>query len=157
MEQELCLFRLKGFIINYHYTGSGNKLRNQITKYKVNESDVQHLGLGGGSGSGALLLELGVFQLDSGLAGEHGTAVGEGSSLVRLLRVQLALVVGQWQRSAVLDQLQQLWWGVLAQHAGGTAAEGSQFPGLTRLNGCAAGGGEAHVGEVCKEESVGVN
>lgn len=119
----------------------------------MNESDVQHLGLGGSSS--ALLLELGVFQLDSGLAGELGTAVGEGSSLVRLLRVQLALVIGQWQRSAVLDQFQQLWWRILAQDAGGAAAEGGQLPGLAGLNGCAAGGGEAHVGEVCKTKREG--
>lgn len=52
-----------------------------------------------------LLLEFGVFQFDSGLAGELGTAVRESGSLVGLLLVQLALVISQRQRSAVFDQL----------------------------------------------------
>lgn len=104
--------------------------------------------LDGHGGASGILLELGVLQLHSSLAGELGTAVGEGGGLVGLLRVQLALVVGQRQRSAVLDQLQQPWGRILAQHAGGAAAEGSQLPGLGGLNGRATGGGEAHAGEV---------
>lgn len=101
------------------------------------------------------LLELGVLELHSGLARELGTAVGEGGGLVRLLRVQLALVVGQWQWTTVLDQLQQLRGLVLAQHASRAAAEWSQLPGLAGLNGGATGRSEAHSGEIWKMRKMG--
>lgn len=41
-----------------------------------------------------------------------------------------------------------LWVLVLGHHAGGSAAEWSQLPGLAGLNGGATSGGKAHSGEI---------
>lgn len=93
-------------------------------------------------------LDVRVFQLYAGLAGELGAAVREGSGLVGLVRVQLALVVGQRQGSTVLNQFQQLSWVVFRNYAGGASAEWSQVPGLAGFDSGAPSRSEAHSGEI---------
>lgn len=99
-------------------------------------------------GGGFRGLDVRVFQLYAGLAGELGAAVREGSGLVGLVRVQLALVVGQRQGSAVFNQFQQLSWVVFRNYAGGASAEWSQVPGLAGFDGGAPSRSEAHSGEI---------
>lgn len=122
------------------------------------EGRAQHLSLGGRGrrilGHGGHRGDLGVLQFGALLALELGAAAGEGRGLVGLLLVELALGVGEGQRAAVLDQLQEARGLVLGDDAGGAATERCQLPGLARLDGGAFGAGEAHSGEVWKRKSV---
>ena len=93
--------------------------------------------------------DLGVLELGAVLANEFRTAVGEWRGLVSLL-AQLALGVGLGKWSAVLDELEETAAVVVGWHAGRTAAERRQVPGLFRLDGGALGRSEAHTGEVCE-------
>lgn len=58
-------------------------------------------------GLGRLFLHLRVLQFHAILARKLGAAVRERRRLVGLFGVQLALVIGQRQWSAILDQLEQ--------------------------------------------------
>lgn len=93
-------------------------------------------------------LDIGVLQLHAGFAGELRAAVREWSGLVGLVGVQLALVVGQGQWAAILNQFQQLGWVVFRNYASRTSTEWSQIPGLARFDGGTAGRSEAHSGEI---------
>lgn len=91
--------------------------------------------------------DLGVFELDAGLAFEHGATFRERGRLVGLLG-QLALGVGLGVRAAVLDQLQESV-GALALHARGTSAERRQLPRVSGLHGGAFGRRETQPWEIC--------
>lgn len=93
-------------------------------------------------------LDVWVFQFHAWLAGELRAAVRERGGLVGLVRIQLALVVGQWQWSAIFNQFQQLRWVSFRNYAGRTSTEWSQIPGLSRFDGGTTSRGEAHSGEI---------
>lgn len=89
-----------------------------------------------------------VLQLGTFFALETRTAAWEWSRLVGLFLVQFALGIGERERTAIFDQFEETRRLVFGYDASRTAAEGSQIPALSWLEGGALGAGEAHPGEI---------
>jgi len=124
---------------------------------------------------GFFSLNLRILQFHAGFTCENRTARWEGSGFVGLVRVQFALVIGQWQRAAVLNQFQEsvemqnwkvnfhlefqlfafilLWRSVLGHNAGRAATEWTQLPGFSGLNGGTTGGCKAHARKIWKKNN----
>lgn len=98
------------------------------------------------------LSEIWVLQFHAGFAIEDGAAVWESGCLVCSI-AELALGIGFWKRSAVLDHLQEP--SAFFKNASRATAEWGEIPALARFDGGTTSGSETQTREI--SENIGWN